>query len=200
MAELNSHQPEQAKRGRMRKHSMRQDMTPMVDLAFLLLTFFMLTAVFLKPAILPIVMPAPGPPGPVNNAVTVLIGHDGLYYYTDQFDASDLSRMHATNYSPTGLRRELMEKNKNVIQKIQELDAQLMAREISEAEYKRSVEQVKKDRSNKGIFVQIKATDDASYAHVVQVLDEMKICNVVNYALVDITKEEKQALAVLTTR
>jgi len=40
-----------------RKRSPRLDMTPMVDLAFLLLTFFMLTAVFTDRYVLKIQMP-----------------------------------------------------------------------------------------------------------------------------------------------
>lgn len=174
-------------------------MTPMVDLAFLLLTFFMLTAVFLKPAVLPITMPTDEGGMPVNHVVTVMIGKDGVCYYRDKFNPDDLSQIHRTDYSVSGLRRILMEANKTVVEKIQQLEARLLAREISQAEYDRQVQEVKRDRNNKGIFVQIKATDDARFERLVQVLDEMKICNVVNYAMVDITTEEENVLATLTT-
>lgn len=61
MAELTqSNGPENAGgKVRAKKQSTKIDMTPMVDLAFLLLTFFILTTTFLKPNILPLTMPEP---------------------------------------------------------------------------------------------------------------------------------------------
>ena len=75
---------------RAKKASTRIDMTPMVDLAFLLLTFFVLTSTFSKPKTLEINYPA-DPKDPtknqkVNNALTFLMSKDdALYYYTGEF-------------------------------------------------------------------------------------------------------------------
>jgi biopolymer transport protein ExbD len=44
---------------RAKKQSTKTDMTPMVDLAFLLLTFFLLTTTFMKPSVIPVTMPEP---------------------------------------------------------------------------------------------------------------------------------------------
>jgi len=63
---------------RAKKGSTRVDMTPMVDLAFLLLTFFVLTSTFSKPKIMSLVYPAKEVPEDtekpvVNNAITFLL-------------------------------------------------------------------------------------------------------------------------------
>src|SRR4051812_45550155 len=75
---------------RAKKSSTRIDMTPMVDLAFLLLTFFVLTSTFSKPKVMEIPFPKdnndPKLDQKVNNAITFIIGdHDAIYYYNGEF-------------------------------------------------------------------------------------------------------------------
>jgi len=79
MAQIQSNDSDSGKGGkhgkvRAKKQSTHIDMTPMVDLAFLLLTFFMLTTTFGKPKTMEINMPVKPPPGQeikneVNNAL-----------------------------------------------------------------------------------------------------------------------------------
>jgi len=59
MAAIQQPAPKAGKKPRARKHSFHLDMTPMVDLAFLLLTFFMLTTTFAKPLVMQLTMPVP---------------------------------------------------------------------------------------------------------------------------------------------
>jgi biopolymer transport protein ExbD len=67
---------------RARKQSTRIDMTPMVDLAFLLLTFFVLTATFTKPKAMDLALPAGGgDPKPVKNGFTFLLTKDNRVFY-----------------------------------------------------------------------------------------------------------------------
>src|SRR3954470_1101293 len=75
---------------RAKKNSTHIDMTPMVDLAFLLHTFFMLTTTFSKPKTMEIVMPVkPDKPEvelKINNAVTVLLGDKNrIFWYYGEF-------------------------------------------------------------------------------------------------------------------
>src|SRR3954464_13793637 len=77
------------KKVRAKKNSTHIDMTPMVDLAFLLLTFFMLTTTFGKPKTMEITMPIKDPtiePMPINNALTILLtDKDKIYWYFGEF-------------------------------------------------------------------------------------------------------------------
>lgn len=89
MAEVQSNQDSgrsKYKRVRAKKLSTFIDMTPMVDLAFLLLTFFMLTTTFSKSKTMEVNMPVDGPPGNVKNAVTVLLGDKNrVFWYYGEF-------------------------------------------------------------------------------------------------------------------
>src|SRR5437016_1492411 len=94
---------------RAKKHSSRVDMTPMVDLGFLLLTFFVLTTQFSKPKIMEIVMPVIPKDSTkrvkVNedNAMTLLLtdNNQKMYYYYGKFKP-DASIIKKTDYSKDG--------------------------------------------------------------------------------------------------
>ncbi|RSK37384.1 ExbD/TolR family protein [Hymenobacter metallilatus] len=113
MADLQTAAP--AARGtkpRAKKHAFRLDMTPMVDLAFLLLTFFMLTTTFSKPTVMEVAMPAKGPdtsPVPASKALTVLLGEKHqVHYFYGVNTASEPAKLHTTSFAVDGLRRVLL--------------------------------------------------------------------------------------------
>src|SRR5258705_5497897 len=88
---------------RMKKHSLRTDMTPMVDLGFLLITFFVFTAELSKPSVVKLNMPIDGPPVLLanSNALTFLLdGNNVVYYYHgDWKEASATGQVFKTNFS-----------------------------------------------------------------------------------------------------
>src|SRR3569832_1507640 len=73
MAELNQSTGKTGGRSALKRMPVRVDLTAMVDLAFLLITFFMLTTSLTKPKALDVVMPAGGPEGPVGESSTMSI-------------------------------------------------------------------------------------------------------------------------------
>jgi biopolymer transport protein ExbD len=100
-----------------KKMSTHIDMTPMVDLAFLLLTFFMLTTSFSKPQTMEIVMPekptdeADRPELAKENAMTLLMGeNDKLLYY---MGLGANPQLEESDYSPDGIRKVLFQKKNN---------------------------------------------------------------------------------------
>lgn len=93
------------------------DMTPMVDLAFLLLTFFVLTTSLSKPWALPIQMPekvskVPEPkPIEAKRALTLVLGaNNKIHWYT----GVDISAAKVSNFSPNGIRRLIAEKKRTI--------------------------------------------------------------------------------------
>lgn len=162
MAELEQKQvgKKGKKKGR-KKMSTRVDLTPMVDLGFLLVTFFMLTTTFSKPQTMEINMPVKPKDEVIeeeqnkvkaSKALTVIIGQDNrIFWYQGLPDPKDPPV--ETNFSADGIRKVLLEKNSQV----------------------------------RDLVILIKPTDEANYKNVVDILDEMNITNIKRYAIVDIT-------------
>lgn len=105
---------------RSKKMSTRIDFTPMVDLGFLLITFFMLTTTLAKPQILALVMPEKDDidkedvePVKESKVLTLLLGaNDKVYWYEGITDA----KLDSTDYSAEGLRQVILNKMDKVNQ------------------------------------------------------------------------------------
>jgi biopolymer transport protein ExbD len=100
-----------------KKMSTHIDMTPMVDLAFLLLTFFMLSTSFSRPQTMEIVMPdkpkdkKDQPELAKENAMTILLGeNDRILYYMGMGASPQLEE---SDYSADGIRKILFQKKNN---------------------------------------------------------------------------------------
>ena len=173
---------------RAKKQSTRVDMTPMVDLAFLLLTFFVLTSTFSKPKSMELSLPAEPPPGSppppeVKNGVTFLLTKDDkIFYYTGQFYAAGndkgkpATELKETNFSSEGLHKLLTEQNKWAIDEIKGLTEKNKNKQLADTTYKRMA--VDKTADTRAITVLIKTDDQATYKNAIDMLDELKICNV----------------------
>lgn len=173
---------------RAKKQSTRVDMTPMVDLAFLLLTFFVLTSTFSKPKSMELSLPAEPPPGSppppeVKNGVTFLLTKDDkIFYYAGQFYAPGNEKgmppteLKETNFSPDGLHKLLMEQNKWAVDEIKTLSEKNKSNQLADTTFKRMAVDATADP--RAITVLIKTDDQATYKNAVDMLDELKICNV----------------------
>ena len=199
MAEVNtdSKNKEKGKKGKQKKMTVRVDFTPMVDMNMLLITFFMLCTSLSKPQTMEISMPskdkvteAEQTKVKASKAITVILGEDNkVYYYFGEPDYEHIESLKVTDYSPTGLRDVLLERNFDVVQQVKALKVKKLNKEISEDEFKKQASDIK--GSKEAPVVLIKATDDASYKNLVDALDEMQICNIGKYAIVDITDGDK---------
>ena len=156
---------------RSKKMSTRIDFTPMVDLGFLLITFFMLTTTLAKPQIMALVMPDKDldiediEPVKESKVLTLLLGgNDKVYWYEGITDA----KLDSTDYSAEGVRDIIYKKQKSV------------GKEHGDPEK---------------MIVIIKMTDGATYKNMVDILDEMDITSTKIYAIQDIAELEKEAIA-----
>ncbi|RSK50859.1 ExbD/TolR family protein [Hymenobacter rigui] len=113
MADLQTAAPAaKGSKPRAKKHAFRLDMTPMVDLAFLLLTFFMLTTTFSKPTIMEVAMPAKGSETsdvPASGALTVLLDRNRtVHYFYGLNTEREPAKLHTTSFAADGLRNVLL--------------------------------------------------------------------------------------------
>jgi biopolymer transport protein ExbD len=122
---------------RSKKGSTRIDMTPMVDLAFLLLTFFVMTTTLNKPQTMEITMPEKPKPGDempeINekNVLTLLLGEDDkIYWYVGITDPT----LEVSNFSATGIRKILLEKKAELPKLV------VLIKAMDEAKYKNMVD------------------------------------------------------------
>ncbi|MFL9837288.1 biopolymer transporter ExbD [Flavobacterium sp. ST-75] len=176
MAELNTG-GDGGKGGKVRskKSNPGVDLTAMVDLAFLLITFFMLTTSLSKPQSMNLAMPDKDPTDttktdvPDDRSLTILMGKDNtLLWYLGKFD-EPLAAPTETQYGKDGIRQILLQR-------------------IA------AVKSVYGDDKDKGLIVIIKASDKTHYKNLVDILDEMAITNVQLYAIGDISEPEVKLL------
>ena len=198
MAEVNTDKGKNdGKKGKQKKMTVRVDFTPMVDMNMLLITFFMLCTSLSKPQTMEISMPskdqvteAEQTKVKASKAITLLLGEDDkIDYYFGEPDYEHAESLQQTDYSPAGLRDILLERNFDVVRQMKELKLKKLNKEISEDDFKKQATEIK--GSKEAPVVLIKATDDASYRNLVDALDEMQICNIGKYAIVDITDGDK---------
>lgn len=193
MAQLNQNNenPIQGKTAgvkKIKKHLIKVDMTPMVDLGFLLITFFIYTTTMGNPTVMKLIMPVNEPDViPINiknsGAMTILIGKDNrLYYYMGKLE-KNASNFLAADFNM--IRKIILNKKKEVMQN-----------HIHE----KTCNNINKD--NKGttacldrdLFIMIKPNENANYKSIVDILDEMTINQIKRYALIDIEKSENELL------
>lgn len=191
MAEVNTGGGEQ-KKGQPQKLNLRVDFTPMVDMNMLLITFFMFCTTLSKPQTMDLVMPTKDKDlteedknqVKASKAVTLILGSDNkVYYYEGEPNYADYTSLKEVQYGAGGLRDVLTERNKESIAKVLELKKERVQKKITEEEFKEKVSEIKNQKD--GQVVVIKPTEGASYKNLVDALDEMQICSIGKYAIVE---------------
>ncbi|MFA6333938.1 MAG: biopolymer transporter ExbD [Bacteroidales bacterium] len=196
MAEIQQNE-KGGKKGKTKKLSIHIDFTPMVDMNMLLITFFMLCTSLNKPQTMEISMPTSDTVTEeeqnkvkASKAITILLGpEDKIYYYFGIPDYNNYNSLHLTTYAADGLRSVLLQRNAEVVTKVEELKQKKLAENMSEEEFTKQMTEIKKSKTSPVIM--IKATDDSNYKNLIDALDEMHICSISQYAIVDIEESDK---------
>lgn len=178
-----------------KKLSTRVDMTPMCDLGFLLITFFIFTTTMSTPTTMDLNMPKDTEKEKEktevkqSGALTIMLGKDDQVYYYEGQLAVDGSNFKQGTFKT--IRDEIIDKRKSVI-----------ASHVHDAECPKIQEKAKekgdpdwqdacKDRD---FVVVIKPDQDATYKNTVDILDEMTINKVKRFAMIKITDQEYQLI------
>lgn len=146
------------------KKLIRVDMTPMVDLGFLLITFFMFTTNFTKPNVIDLGLPAGEGNTEINfkNQLTFILGKDNrIFYYQNEANSLTPQSLKETTLSGTAVSKLI-------------------------AAYENAAPSPEK------FTVIIKPTDDANYKNFVDILDEMALTKNDRYGISDLKPLEKK--------
>ena len=156
-----------------KKQIIRIDMTPMVDLGFLLITFFVFTTTMSIPKATDLFMPKDDltHPQPLPNSLALsllLSDNNKVYYYNGDFnEAANANKIFETNYSTyEGIGKIIRQKQKDIDASGKFADGR------------------------KGLMLLIKPTSGSVYKNVIDALDEAVINDVRKYAIVEPANEE----------
>lgn len=177
MAELNTGDgggKKGSKKVRSKKQNSKVDLTAMVDLAFLLITFFMLTTTLSKPQSMSLGLPDKDDEVDTqvkvdeNRTLTILMGENNKIKIFRGLLASPKLAPKTVIYGKEGLRKDLLEQKQAVLNYTGTKD--------------------------KGMIVIIKPSKKSNYRNLVDVLDEMAITNIPTYAIVNEYSPEETKL------
>lgn len=174
-----------------KKLSTRVDMTPMVDLGFLLITFFIFTATMSSPTTMDLNMPKESDKKEEetkvkqSGALTLMLGKgDQVYYYEGEL-APDASNFKQTTFK--GVRDEIIRKKNEVIKAhVHDASCEVLKQKAKDRKDP-NWETADLDRD---FMVVIKPSNDATYKNTVDILDEMTINAVKRFAMVKISDVE----------
>jgi biopolymer transport protein ExbD len=158
-----------AKPGKRKKLNTRVDLTPMVDLGFLLITFFVFTSALSSPFVMELKMPADGPPTdiPESGAVTIIPAANKIWYYEGKMPAT-AEGMRSFSYAGKEALRLRLLQLRNALVQINGDDEKLM--------------------------VMIKPAPSSNLGQLVEMLDEMAICDIRRFAIVDLPEAEQKMI------
>ena len=199
MAEIIQEEKSKGGKKRPKKGNPHMDMTPMVDLMCLLLTFFMLTTAFSKPKVMEIVLPdkikkdqkVDPPKIAESRTLNIILGPDDkVFWYPGKAEAG--MPLQVTDFSDTGIRQVLLDRNKALFDKITQFKQDVVSGKlnIKQDSLANAIKQLKRD-DDTGPIVLIKFYKTSKYKNFVDIIDEMSIVGIATYILVDINYIEQ---------
>lgn len=189
-----------------KKLSTRVDLTPMVDLGFLLITFFIFTTTMSQPTAFKLNLPKDvdkpedQTKSKESGTITFLLGKDNhVFYYEGQLkvDASGNNFKSSSFNGENNVRDLLIKKKKEVMAShIHDSNCEKIRADFAANHTRASQADIANSCLDRDLVVVIKPNEESTYKNVVDILDEMAI-NVINrYALVDITTDENALIKI----
>jgi biopolymer transport protein ExbD len=201
MAEIVQQEKQKGGKKKPKKHSTVIDMTPMVDLMCLLITFFMLTVAFSKAKVMDIILPEKiqknekvEPPKIADSrTLNIILGPDDkVFWYPGKADPASPPPLQETDFSANGIRMVLFDRNQALFKKIEDFRKKVLRGEIDikQDSVLSAIKQIKKD-DDTGPIVLIKAYKTSKYKDFVDIIDEMSIVGIARYIFTDINWVEE---------
>ncbi len=197
MAEIIQEEKQKGGKKKPKKGSAHIDMTPMVDLMCLLLTFFMLTTAFSKPKVMEIVLPekirknekVEPPKIAESRTLNIILGpEDKVFWYPGKADPNSPPPLQETDFNATGIRQVLLDRNRALFKKIDDFEKKVISGEIDikQDSLAAGIKQLKTD-DDTGPIVLIKAYKTSKYRNFVDIIDEMSIVGIARFTFTDIS-------------
>lgn len=203
MAEIIQEEKQKGGKKKPKKHSTHIDMTPMVDLMCLLITFFMLTTAFSKPKVMDIALPekikknekVEPPKIAESRTLNVILGpEDKVLWYIGKADSPETAPpLQVTDFSDAGIRQVLLDRNRALFKKIDDFNKQVLRGEIEikQDSVASVIKKIKTD-DDTGPIVLIKFYKTSRYKNLVDIIDEMSIVGIARYIFTDISWVEEK--------
>jgi biopolymer transport protein ExbD len=162
MAELTTSE-KSGRKSSLRKLSPRVDLTAMVDLAFLLITFFMLATTLSKPHMMGVIMPVDttSEPVPESRTMTLCLGKNNQVLWYLGMAEKPLTVPAIVNYGKNGLRAAIINTSKKIL-----------------------------TSTGKPLIVIVKPSSHSLYSNLVSTLDELNISSISSYAIANISAKD----------
>lgn len=192
-----------------KKLSTRVDMTPMVDLGFLLITFFIFTTTMSSPTTMDLLMPKDSKDedqikAKASGALTIMLGKNDVVYYYEGELLPDGSNFLTTTFK--GIRDIIIKKKSDVIKAHVHEESCKKIQDKARLGDPKATPPVPSDPNweracvDKDLVVVIKPDDEATYKNTVDILDEMAITAVKRYAMVDLFPVEIELIKATEAR
>ena len=204
-------------KSKQKKMDVRVDFTPMVDMMMLLITFFMLCTSLAKPQTMELSMPSNDKNltdqdrtvTKESYTITIYCTADNqLYYVAGLIKPENPKCLVNTNWGAKGIRSVIINHTTedgttptiDVMKAKQKLDAEKdnSAKKMSDSVYNQRLAQIKAGNIDgkhiNTLTIIIKATDNATYKNLVDVLDEMNICSIGKYVIDKINDQDLKLL------
>lgn len=151
------------KKGLRKNYSTKVDLTPMVDLGFLLITFFIFTTTLSTSTVMGLMMPKDSPDStkvPASGAVSLIAAKDAVYWQlgNDRKTAKTIGWQHLDS-----LRYQLLHTKQALIQQ---------------------------HKNDDKLFVLITPHNSSNFGQLMKLFDEMTICGIKRYSLTTISAED----------
>ncbi len=204
-------------KSKQKKMNVRVDFTPMVDMMMLLITFFMLCTSLAKPQTMELSMPSNDKNltdqdrtvTKESYTITIYCTADNqLYYVAGLIKPENPKCLVKTNWGAKGIRSVIINHTTedgttptiDVMKAKQKLDAEKddPNKKMPDSVYNQRLAQIKAGNIDgkriNTLTIIIKATDNATYKNLVDVLDEMNICSIGKYVIDKINDQDLKLL------